>query len=975
MDVPRRRIKHTSAPSPTPSPSSSRPSPDDSGRSIFAGEWIKTLDSVLMHRSDMLVRPIVNNPRVEKWTVAHVDSRELPFRPLSIADLESMEDEQVRTFLGEIQAAMVAQAPVSRKMAYLSFLENLLLDAGSASGPSPPIANMLANSSFMFIFVRMLKAFKSIRLKTRVCSVMGLVVRHARIVNPKLQNSGILSTLAEIASEKDANARRRALACLGELMFYIASQTPQDGTGTGGEKDTSTPTSVSASSVHASSSLSSSSATMATSGASQWRGVPSSAIAAVAKALKCTEDETTQHVAVKIIENISAQTSTFLLSKFAVVDVLSGLHKIFTSTKNSLLRQAALSAIVRLSRQNDAFALHVVEKFTLAGIVDMTTSTMSTKNAQNGVNLLCFLVSVRKNEKVRRILFDSLRSNMCESLVRLMEHSSDVLRGKALVCMGVLLSIDERWVSPMAETKIFSAIEKVHARDGSQSDYVRCGMKYLRRAVVSLVERVLVDVATELESKKSSAGRLRGPTFGGRAALGGGGGVLKIWKDYLGPSWIYVFGADSLRARVRSSDAVLSAFSQCLHAVRGLSLKDGNNEDLIVQLLGMLEVWSHDADWVGYKSLMILDSYLPELARMASSGESGPTGLSGRMDSPSLGSGSVRFLAIKIITDLLGQMLRNKGIYELGRDKKGHHTTQKIDEFIVRQLLPLCRGILRDEDPIPIYGLKLLSSVVECNIAFVSVLARLGLVPLFISFLEPGHRNNILHNLKIVQKVVFCTDVDRKLLFENDFIPKFIAVMKHAIENGIDAYIELCFDTAGSLLFQASQLVSQSRVEYESVGSDSTGGNGNGSSGSGSTKASPESMLVNVEPIAKEMCETFASFFMHSDLSIAERASFCVQLCAQLFPVTHDALMGEECLSNCEAALQSPRGSGAMQRRILRTLYYMAASGGRRLARAIRIRDVLWSEVERLANASGTMESALREMAQQVMSVVVEQLR
>ncbi len=56
-------------------------------------------------------------------------------------------------------------------------------------------------------------------------------------------------------------------------------------------------------------------------------------------------------------------------------------------------------------------------------------------------------------------------------------------------------------------------------------------------------------------------------------------------------------------------------------------------------------------------------------------------------------------------------------------------TTKMINEVILKHLLPKYGFILSDVDPLPTFALKLLSTITECNLAFVAVLHKLKLLP------------------------------------------------------------------------------------------------------------------------------------------------------------------------------------------------------------------------------------------------------
>ena len=64
------------------------------------------------------------------------------------------------------------------------------------------------------------------------------------------------------------------------------------------------------------------------------------------------------------------------------------------------------------------------------------------------------------------------------------------------------------------------------------------------------------------------------------------------------------------------------------------------------------------------------------------------------------------------------------------------------------------------------YGLKLLSHIVECNPAFVPTVHGLGLVPLFFEFFELDHRNNNIHNVRLIRMLVESPDIDFREVYQ-----------------------------------------------------------------------------------------------------------------------------------------------------------------------------------------------------------------
>jgi hypothetical protein len=59
--------------------------------------------------------------------------------------------------------------------------------------------------------------------------------------------------------------------------------------------------------------------------------------------------------------------------------------------------------------------------------------------------------------------------------------------------------------------------------------------------------------------------------------------------------------------------------------------------------------------------------------------------------------------------------------------------------------------ILTDKDPMPLFGLKLLSVIVERNSAFVAVLKKLNLVAILLEYFTVGHPKFNTFTVKIVK--------------------------------------------------------------------------------------------------------------------------------------------------------------------------------------------------------------------------------
>ena len=90
-------------------------------------------------------------------------------------------------------------------------------------------------------------------------------------------------------------------------------------------------------------------------------------------------------------------------------------------------------------------------------------------------------------------------------------------------------------------------------------------------------------------------------------------------------------------------------------------------------------------------------------------------------------SADIRFLSLKIFTDIIIQYLHDDSIYDIkgGADLQVNSdgnsikvSSKQINDLIMKNLFPSISIILADNDPVPLFGLKLLSAIIERNPGF-----------------------------------------------------------------------------------------------------------------------------------------------------------------------------------------------------------------------------------------------------------------
>lgn len=76
--------------------------------------------------------------------------------------------------------------------------------------------------------MKLLKTYKQSALRAKMCEILGLMIRHATVIDPDILKYGIVSGFMDSLKDKSEKVRRKAMAALGELLFYGATQVDEN---------------------------------------------------------------------------------------------------------------------------------------------------------------------------------------------------------------------------------------------------------------------------------------------------------------------------------------------------------------------------------------------------------------------------------------------------------------------------------------------------------------------------------------------------------------------------------------------------------------------------------------------------------------------------------------------------------------------------------------------------------------------------
>jgi len=254
------------------------------------------------------VKPIIGNKEIEAIQDPVYNAQYLTFQPWSAQEIvEKIESNAIEPHLSDVYSAMASNNTLNEKVNAILYFESIIVNS--------TVANRLINSAFMNLLARMMKSIKSPMIRVRLCSVVGLLIRHSTVIENDFAEGEVCKQIIEIMKDKNDKIKRKAIASLGEFLFYAATQLDDEN-------------------------------------ADACWNIDEEAISTVIRALKPVEDSVVRLYACKTLENITAQSNS-AGHKFATLETVKSLLQVFLDPESSDVFKTsaavALSHIVRLN--------------------------------------------------------------------------------------------------------------------------------------------------------------------------------------------------------------------------------------------------------------------------------------------------------------------------------------------------------------------------------------------------------------------------------------------------------------------------------------------------------------------------------------------------------------------------------------------------------------------------------------------------
>lgn len=420
------------------------------------------LDSLLLHNTDKIIKPIIGNKIIEIIQPTTFNKSKLPFaiwKTDKIKELISQNNlKPVENYLLGVYSFMenyyYSNGNEENLLNILNYFETIIQDK--------EIANKIINTSFITLLILILKNLSSSKtgfsIKIRICTIIAYLIRYSTMIETPLDELELCSILEKLIDKgEDIELSKRAIATLGEYLFFVATQAE-------GEEVSS-----------------------------NWI-VSKESLNTLLSALDSQRDDTIKFYSLKTIENISALTM-IAENYFANSSFLNALIDIFLFSKIHEMRISAIYTISHLIRLNNSLYEVFISKINFSNFV-LKYNNEVPKIQQAMINCLIFgsfkylkktMIQfsnsfIKQSNSYKSDGFDSLLELLMENL----ESSSVVLKMKIILLFKNLI-VDINSILTLNELKFFLIISKLK-KDPSKE--IRCAIKFFEEDLILTLKDV-----------------------------------------------------------------------------------------------------------------------------------------------------------------------------------------------------------------------------------------------------------------------------------------------------------------------------------------------------------------------------------------------------------------------------------------------------------------------------------------------------
>ncbi|XP_041374855.1 serine/threonine-protein kinase ULK4-like isoform X2 [Gigantopelta aegis] len=864
--------------------------------------------SYMFHSSDFIISPIVDNPKIQKPQSAKFDSKVLPVPPYSVEKLTALSEKDLTKHMKQIldNISQPEKGPPSQKRIHL-------LHYVASIASSPFVASLLLQSNALSIMGRQLKDTPHVEVRIKLGRVMALVALHGEDLDEGTNVSEAMTTLTEIVREnvKNTKLKQGLFPALGEILYRVAVQEQIRGQSV-----------------------------------DNW-SVPSMTYTVIARSCRDGEDTTLNHIAAKIVENVSA-TKGVHAQKFVHNEMAQSLWYLFKHSTVDAVRCTALSALCRLTWHNAQVFQSVIDTVGLSAV--LAALMLGISRVQQSI-VTMFGALLASGSHLTRLIQDK---DFLQKIMRLLESPSTIIRAKAFLVLYHFIRNNTDVLLNSCQARLVMYIERDsrrqtprETRGDNQESWAFMGqcLDLLVNHIVNAVPSIFKDILSALDAvggrKHPSAVQVK---------------QLKISLPHL-PIFLHLVTSQVFRGRTVTEEFVMNLGRLLVHVnsiesgqtnIESASASIGVGE-FVTTVMSILEGISQHPTLLIEHHQNIIETILPTLAALMN------------CQNVDMKASSLR---------LFSQIA---SVYLSGDQYGASDSTVSIAQLhkiIAEHLLPLYEQILLDQDPLPSYGLKLLLAILEQNPAFIAQFERQGLVQVVFQVLLDHQNNPTSGAMQCIVGILNCLvshrETNMQELYDQgliDYLSTLFFEVSAVCLEGEDScrdvktantMLQTLLDCLQSLFKQVSEVVRKALQAKKS-----------GVEGSGHDAEVAEQLLLVNKPLT-DLTSLLTHLLCYEDTDIQDLSTKCLSLIVQLFGGENRDALSEE---NMEYYSKALKKSEAKKQKVLLRIIKRLVSTEKHHADSMRNHgDILAQTIKSLVHtASSHADVALSSVAAEIL--------
>ncbi|XP_017396445.1 serine/threonine-protein kinase ULK4 isoform X1 [Cebus imitator] len=845
--------------------------------------------------SDLVVTPIIDNPKIMKQPPVKFDPKLLHLPAYSVDKLLFLKDQDWNDFLQQVCSQIDStEKSTGASRAKLNLLCYLCVVASHQE-----VATRLLHSPLFQLLIQHLRIAPNWDIRAKVARVIGLLASHTAELQENTPVVEAIVLLTELIRENFRNSKLKQclLPTLGELIYLVATQEEK-------KKDPR-----------------------------ECWAVPLAAYTVLMRCLREGEERIVNHMAAKIIENVcttfSAQAKGFITGEVGPV-----LWYLFRHSTADSLRITAISALCRITRHSPTAFQNVIEKVGLNSVISSLASAIC-KVQQYMLTLFTAMLSCGIH--LQRLVQEK---DFVSTIIHLLDSPSTYIRAKAFLVLLYILIYNREMLLLSCQARLVMYIER-DSRKTTPGKEQQGGNEYLSKCldllichIVQELPRILGDI---LNALANVSGRKHPSTVQVKQ--------LKLCLP-LTPVVLHLVTSQVFRPRVVTEEFLFS-YGTILSHIKSVDSGETNidgaigltaSEELIKITLSAFEaIIQYPVLLKDYHSTVV-EYILPPLVSLVQSQNV-----------------EWRLFSLRLLSETVCLLVNQE--FGDGKEEAGVDSDRSLLALIRDVLLPQYEHILVEPDPVPAYALKLLVAMTEHSPTFNRLVEESKLIPLIFEVILE-HQESILGNtmqsvIALLNNLVACKDSNMKLLYEQGLVSHICNLLTETATLCLDVNSKNKDEMAAALLSSLLEIL-HSMLTYTSgivrLALQAQ------KSGSGKDTQAAEDLLLLSKPLT-DLISLLVPLLPNEDPEIFDVSSKCLSILVQLYGGENpDSLSPEnvEIFAHLLTSKEDPKE----QKLLLRILRRMVTSNEKHLE-SLKNADSLLQALERLAPGPGSLPDSM----------------